>query len=160
MLDLESLEAKAKAATPGPWRYGYEPGFCGELIDPIGEMIASFADEPAARDANFIAAANPKAILALIRELREARAAVAAEREAWKPIETAPRDGTVILLGSRGGCWIGKWLQIYGSGYRPENPWSSLMLNHNHMGEKWMQPTHWMPLPQPPRSAHSAKGGE
>jgi hypothetical protein len=94
MLDLDSLEAKAKAATPGPWRYGYEPGFCGELIDPTGEMIASFADEPAARDAEFIAAANPAAILALIRELREARAnesrfwigfaekAVAAEREA------------------------------------------------------------------------------
>ncbi|MDE2202701.1 MAG: DUF551 domain-containing protein [Burkholderiaceae bacterium] len=68
----------------------------------------------------------------------------------WQPIETAPKDGTAILLGSRGGAWIGKWLPVYVSGYRPDNPWSSLMLNHDHMGEKWCKPTHWMPLPAAP----------
>lgn len=77
----------------------------------------------------------------------------------WMPIETAPKDGTAILLGSRGGSWIGKWLPVYGSGYRPENPWSSLMLNHDHMGEKRCKPTHWMPLPPPPTTpAGSGKG--
>lgn len=71
----------------------------------------------------------------------------------WQPIETAPKDGTAILLGCTGGAWIGKWLPVYGSGYRPENPWSSLMLNHDHMGEKWWRPTHWMPLLAPPKVA-------
>ncbi len=71
---------------------------------------------------------------------------------AWQPIETAPKDGTAILLGSRGGAWIGKWLPVYVSGYRPDNPWSSLMLNHDHMGEKWCKPTHWMPLPAAPQT--------
>ena len=143
--------------------------FCGGEpmiydIEPYKHLLANFPDHPGSTVIECGCGCG------LVDESRETvierwntradSAAVAAEREAWKPIETAPRDGTVILLGSRGGCWIGKWLQIYGSGYRPENPWSSLMLNHNHMGEKWMQPTHWMPLPQPPRSAHSAKGGE
>lgn len=68
----------------------------------------------------------------------------------WRDIATAPKDGTAILLGSRCGSWIGKWLPVYVSGYRPENPWSSLMLNHDHMGEKWCKPTHWMPLPKAP----------
>ena len=78
----------------------------------------------------------------------------------WMPIETAPKDGTAILLGSRGGSWIGKWLPVYVSGYRPENPWSSLMLNHDHMGEKWCKPTHWMPLPPPPTSSADSRKGE
>ena len=75
-----------------------------------------------------------------------------AQAEGWRPIETAPKDGTAILLGSRGGSWIGKWLPVYVSGYQPENPWSSLMLNHDHMGEKWCKPTHWMPLPEAPNA--------
>jgi len=70
--------------------------------------------------------------------------------EGWQPIETAPKDGTAIMLGARCGAWIGKYLPIYQSGYKPENPWSSLMLNHDHLSEKRYQPTHWMPLPPPP----------
>ena len=77
----------------------------------------------------------------------------------WKSIETAPKDGTAILLGSRGGSWIGKWLPVYVSGYRPENPWSSLMLNHDHMGEKLCKPTHWMHLPPPPPLPLAAERG-
>jgi hypothetical protein len=70
----------------------------------------------------------------------------------WRDIETAPKDGTAILLGNRGGAWIGRWRPVYQSGYRPSNPWGSLMLNHDHihMGEKYEQPTAWMPLPPPP----------
>lgn len=70
--------------------------------------------------------------------------------EGWQPIETAPKDGTAIMLGARWGAWIGKYLPIYQSGYKPENPWSSLMLNHDHLSEKRYSPTHWMPLPTPP----------
>jgi hypothetical protein len=78
--------------------------------------------------------------------------------DAWQPIETAPKDGTAILLGARGGSWIGKWLPVYTSGYVPDNKWSSLMLNHDHMGEKWQQPTHWMPLPAAPAIHEGGEG--
>ena len=81
------------------------------------------------------------------------------EPSGWMPIETAPKDGTLIVLGSRNGVWIGKYLPLYGSGYRPDNPWSSMLLNHDHMAERYTWPTHWMPLPPPPTtSAGSGKG--
>jgi hypothetical protein len=52
----------------------------------------------------------------------------------WQPIETAPKDGEVILA-----CYAPKNLQ--------KTTWWT--------GENWqmwrgIQPTHWMPLPQPP----------
>ncbi len=43
--------------TKGPWRYEYEPGYCGELIAPDGMTIAAFIDEPREHDARLIAAA-------------------------------------------------------------------------------------------------------
>lgn len=69
----------------------------------------------------------------------------------WRSIETAPKDGTAILIGNERGAWIAKYEPVYPSGYRPENPWFSLMLNHDHMRKgKPYAPTHWMPLPAPP----------
>lgn len=65
------------------------------------------------------------------------------------PIETAPRDGTTLLVGNHLGWWIAKYEAVYQSGYRPENPWFSLMLNCSHMGRyPSLVPTHWMPLPE------------
>ena len=52
--------------TPGPWRYEYEPGYCGELIAPDGMTIAVFVDEPRPYDARLIAAA-PDLLAALRR---------------------------------------------------------------------------------------------
>lgn len=60
---------------------------------------------------------------------------------AWQSIDTAPKDGTVILgalLGSdvptpvrfRGGKWIVSW--------------------DHHVLSEWDGPTHWMPLPKRP----------
>jgi hypothetical protein len=55
--------------TPGPWRYDYESGYCGELIASNGKEVASFINEPDAPDARLIAAAPD-----LLVELHKARA--------------------------------------------------------------------------------------
>lgn len=64
-----------------------------------------------------------------------------AERSAinWQPIETAPRDGTDILVfqPQYGECFCA----FYNSGC-----WWQFSLLHVLKDE----PTHWMPLPEPP----------
>lgn len=79
----------------------------------------------------------------------------------WKPIETAPMDGSyVIVCRFRNGdelCWVkhSRWLTAedvleyegYGMAEDYEAGWS----DGNDDGEP-CYPTHWMPLPQPPES--------
>jgi hypothetical protein len=144
---------------------GYEVRALG-VIDPTpAERVLPRLSEPAVLHAVTMAQTDAhkqgdKAFwLALAERLRlqwnamgAAPATQATAAEEWQPIETAPKDKAVIL-GARGGVWIGKYLPVYGSGYVPDNPWSSLMLNHDHMGEKWCKPTHWTPLPAAPGPA-------
>jgi hypothetical protein len=67
----------------------------------------------------------------------------------WRPIETAPRDGTFILLAGPSGyvttplrVEVGRYLPRH----RPLNPWQ------NHANDSFTDggplPTHWLPLPQ------------
>lgn len=55
----------------------------------------------------------------------------------WQPIETAPRDGTLVLC----------WLNIGGHAlvYRHRSAWRT-----GPIGEA-VKPTHWQPLPAPPK---------
>lgn len=87
--------------------------------------------------------------------------AVAAGQE-WQPIETAPKDGTYIMLGNAAGSWVGMYEEVFQSGYRPSNPWQSMMLNNNHMNRiaGKLTPTHWMPLLKPPALAGDTQAGE
>ena len=72
----------------------------------------------------------------------------------WQPIETAPRDGTIILLYAKPTVVAGRWSDA-GTG---KYPWDFLdgetsdpeawPLNAMHDNE--YGPTHWMPLPEPP----------
>ena len=58
----------------------------------------------------------------------------------WQPIETAPKDGTSILLGWSGvDAQCGRWVR---SGYR-----NGFWADH---GAIFTNPTHWQPLPAPP----------
>ena len=73
----------------------------------------------------------------------------------WQPIENAPKDGTFILLWPEGvtefdeddyrvpdiGRWK-EWLDQDG----PQSGWD----NHN-CGDSISKPSHWMPLPLPPK---------
>lgn len=71
----------------------------------------------------------------------------------WQPIDTAPKDGTEVLLaGGVTGIDIGSWCACGAyhskSKLRPayfEQAWGS---RGSHMLHP--QPTHWMPLPDAP----------
>jgi hypothetical protein len=68
----------------------------------------------------------------------------------WQLIESAPTDGTWILLAGPSG-YTGTALRVevgrYYPAYRPLNPWQ------NHSNDAFTDggpgPTHWMPLPSP-----------
>ena len=79
------------------------------------------------------------------RRIEESRYICAScKRPLWQPIETAPKNGTTIL--------------VYGSWY-PDGEWKDLAFATWLAGEEmWtfdgdlmLGMTHWMPLPEPPR---------
>lgn len=66
--------------------------------------------------------------------------------DSWQPIETAPKDGTELLLFDDGEWWLGYWKEVngnfdwYESGtYSPFRPEECIFLN----------PSHWKPLSVP-----------
>ena len=83
------------------------------------------------------------------------------DAERWQPIESAPRDGSYILVCNSHGSWIAKYQHFYPSGYRPSSPWASMMLNHDHIEKpgRLDHPTHWRPLPAPPTQDSAMQQG-
>ena len=59
----------------------------------------------------------------------------------WQPIETAPKDGTFILVAVTGEVATHIMLVWWFDG------WCLDMTNTPIVGK----PTHWMPLPEPPK---------
>ncbi len=106
---------------------------------------ACLVDHNRAASRKFRQAAHPSAILALISL---ARRAVSADGE-WRPIESAPRDGTPLL------AWC-----VHPHARHAEDPkeWAAAVvtqwINHNGGGWTWNGMagsfTHWQPLPAPP----------
>ena len=68
------------------------------------------------------------------------QAASAVQRSAWQPIETAPRDGSQILV------WDGKDVFI---AWCCKGRWMYDDLMESPYLTPW-HPTHWQPLPSPP----------
>lgn len=66
----------------------------------------------------------------------------------WQPIETAPKDGTrVLLIGHRGAeADIGNW-SMHG---RYDRSTKRYGICWGCAGIAYVNPTHWMPLPPPP----------
>lgn len=82
-LDLDAIEAAAKAATPGEWAFVTQGIRRFETPDDFVAEAGVF-EEP---DAKFVAATNPAVVLELIRRLRAAEA-LAASRIETIPVET------------------------------------------------------------------------
>lgn len=58
----------------------------------------------------------------------------------WHPIETAPKDGTPILVADKG-VWMTAARFM---------PCDMAWIEHTASGLRLNPPTHWMPLPAPP----------
>ena len=73
----------------------------------------------------------------------------------WQPIETAPKDGTRIIIFEDGCVRISRWYVHYMNGapnpHRAPEWKQDVMYGHDYYGP--IKPTHWMPLPKPPESA-------
>jgi len=85
----------------------------------------------------------------------------------WKPIETAPRDGTWVILegefsgGDTSKALVGQWV---GGVYpwrvmQSESFWDCGPVPENSIFNHWAEGRvhHWMPLPEPPSAALEMK---
>ena len=123
-----------------------------QLEAPVKEVMAQSEDFDGVNTIAYVRALHKK-MEGQRKHIAALQAQVAARNE-WQPMETAPKDGTPILVSNdeRDGVWVAYYQPVYTSGYRPDNPWSSLMLNTRWHKNKWASyvPTRWMPLPAPP----------
>ena len=68
----------------------------------------------------------------------------------WQPIETAPKDGTKVLLGRFSGTGTDHdgrvrvdWYRQLGDSY----------IGWGDFNMRYWPPTHWMPIPPPPETS-------
>jgi hypothetical protein len=101
------------------------------------------------------------------RQIERLRAGLAAaikqrdEATAWRLIETAPMNGTVVMLYGHGRVTVGSWVAVVEYSMSPESlsgigddhpkDESAFWESHDGGFTEEHPPTHWMPLPQLPR---------
>lgn len=68
----------------------------------------------------------------------------------WQPIETAPKDGTIILGYDDSGVVAAMRFVVPMYGGHPEWELAELSWPNDSMSA---YPTHWMPMPPPPQQA-------
>lgn len=80
---------------------------------------------------------HPQVVLALSDE----------KQNGWSTIETAPKDGTMILGYEQNGIQTPmpmQWVKQYG-----QHAWDMEERWWDYFGIDYWNPTHWMPLPEP-----------
>jgi len=107
------------------------PGVTGQLMP--GKW-ASSDDAKAAAQAHF-----DQAIISVV-----VKAPAPAVPDGWKPIETAPKDGTSLLLAHEDAAFDGWWSEFDGA-------WIDGSTN-SYDEPRHFEPTHWRELPAPPIS--------
>lgn len=139
---------------------GYTSEHCG-LVQCHGCDAAMLGAE----ESDAITAWNTRSALAAHQGTRD---------DGWKPIESAPKDGTEILLAYR--AWrpsnpdtevyvtAGQWL--WSAGHEddpPDSDHGAFWELNNDWADQWggnLMPTHWRPYPAPPAIAARIGAGE
>jgi hypothetical protein len=83
----------------------------------------------------------------------------------WQPIETAPKDGTAILVYGADpcvyaddyGCRAPYFVAYWDNSDTDEPIWRYASYDGGYYGACY-KPTHWMPLPDPPSAVINALG--
>ena len=77
----------------------------------------------------------------------------------WQPIETAPKDGTRVLLSGDGIVGFGAWVKDVGKTLVADpdkpywEPYDNSYWDIDFTNDKdWFLAAHWMPLPEPPKA--------
>ena len=65
----------------------------------------------------------------------------------WQPIETAPKEGTAILVYDGDIMTTAAWNKMF---YDEDPEWVILTYDDWDLDSPRFSPTHWMPLPDPP----------
>lgn len=65
----------------------------------------------------------------------------------WRAIETAPRDRRILLWNGVTGVYSAEWMPLPESA---DGVWPLLQWG-GKTGRWFPEPTHWMPLPEPPK---------
>jgi hypothetical protein len=60
----------------------------------------------------------------------------------WQPIDTAPQNGSVILVFCRDEVWVAYFIHSFGGRF---------IAHDRRPGYLILHPTHWQPLPEPPK---------
>lgn len=68
----------------------------------------------------------------------------------WQPIDTAPKDGSLILTWGPHHVGVARWLDYAREPYLPDPSYRWAGWIDNYDGEDIPEPTHWLPLPAPP----------
>lgn len=74
---------------------------------------------------------------------------------AWQTIDSAPKDGTRILVFTiHGDVELSDWFSIPRISYEPINGGDTFRKVESIAAEGWNsnEPTHWQPLPEPPEA--------
>lgn len=128
---LDRVLALAEKATPGTWSINPICGTVDATIDPddghryVVHVFDGMDDDD--QDVQHIAAAHPAFVASLIREVKRLR-----EATTWRPVETAPKDGTrVLIIAEHDGC-AHEARVIESEWFGPHRSYT---------------PTAWMPLP-------------
>lgn len=114
---------------------------CDEAAAEIERLRAALQDLVGA-------IADPTSQRSIPDALMEARAALTAQPapsvSPWRPIETAPRDGTLIVALTPAPQFVRWWTDL--DGYGEDYPW----VGRDGCAYKVSQVIHWMPLPAAP----------
>lgn len=76
----------------------------------------------------------------------------------WQPIETAPRDGTWILICQYGCSEPSRLVASFDDGWGADGWWLCCDGKNPELPLRGPEPTHWMPLPKLPNPTERRQG--